>query len=503
MRPAGRPTGGRASTGTRPPTPRSSSAAPRAPLDRNGIPEPVLDARPDLVELYWLAWELAWDHVVERDGVARSPYLDEGFDPDTIWIWDTCLMAHFAKYAPQTFPGIESLENFYLPLHDGAATPVRIQHPDNPPLLAWSEEEYVRHTGDLDRVRRILGAGYLQRHFAFFDEVPRGTVLDCSAMPTFVERTDRGYRWSGISSGMDNSPRGPEWVGLDTAGDILWFDAAAQQALAARSIARLARLVGWEELEAEYAAHHRRLVDLVGDFWDPEDRVYYDRFDATPFDFHRVRTPAVYWPLLAGACDAEQARGLAELLRDPSCFGGLVPWPSVARNDPAFRGTGHYWRGGVWVPTAYVSARALAENGYAALAREATIRLLDHLAATYAASEPATIWEAYAPDRPAPSTGKDDAYLVRPDFCGWSALAPIAMLIEHVLGVGVDATTGTVRWDPPDLGRTGIRRLRCGPTLVSLLAEDDRLVVETDRPLRVRVGAAAHALAPGRHILNR
>ena len=168
------------------------------PLDRNHLPEPVLDADPALVALYWTAWELAWSHVVEQEGVPRSPYMDEGFDPDVVWIWDTCFMTHFCKYAPDLFPGIESLQNFYGPLHDGTPSALQIQHPDNPPLLAWAEDEYVRHTGDLEHVARVLDAGYLQRHSAWFDTVRPGTLVPGTVVPTAIERRPEGYRWGAI-----------------------------------------------------------------------------------------------------------------------------------------------------------------------------------------------------------------------------------------------------------------------------------------------------------------
>ena len=57
----------------------------------------------------------------------------------------------------------------------------------------------------------------------------------------------------------------------------------------------------------------------------------------------------------------------------------------------------------------------------------------------------------------APATDKDGRTTVRPEFCGWSALGPISMLIEHVLGFRVDATTQTVRADPDGDGRQGLR----------------------------------------------
>jgi glycogen debranching enzyme len=392
-------------------------------------------------------------------------------------------------------------------MYDGATLPVRIQHPDNPPLFAWTEEEYVRHTGDLDRVRWLLGAGYLQQRFRFFDEVARGSTFPSSNVPTQIERTERGYRWNGVCSGMDNTPRGSEQGDGGTWGNILWFDAAAQQALSARSIARLARLVDDEDLARTYDAEHARLVALVDDYWDERDGIYYDRADSAPFAFHRVRTPAAYWPLLAGACSPDQAAALATLLTDPACFGGPVPWPSVARDDPAFRGSGHYWRGGVWVPVAYVSARALADHGYPDLAARASRALLDHMSATFRDYEPASIWEAYAPSRATPATGKDDAYLVRPDFCGWSALAPISMLLEHVLGFRVDALTRSVTWRRPAAragGRAGVRRLRCGD--VTLSAVDDgagTVTLDSDGPVTVVVdGRSVEVVAGSQTVLR-
>ncbi|MFB7449900.1 trehalase family glycosidase [Streptomyces sp. NPDC056194] len=478
-----------------------TSADPIA-FDRSGIPEPVLDSAPHLIELYWAAWAMAWDHVVEREGVAQSPYMDEGFDPDTIWIWDTCFMAHFCKYAPGRFPGIESLENFYGVMYDGAESSVSVQHPDNPPLFAWSEEEYVRHTGDLARVARILERGYLQQHFAFFDTVRPGSLFPYSVVPTAVERTDRGYLWNGICSGMDNTPRASEQGDGGTYGDILWLDAAAQQALSARSIARLAELVGDHGLAAEFSARHAELVKLVEDFWDPEEGMYFDRASTAPFGFHRVKTPAAYWPLLAGTSGPEQAAKLAAALEDEAVFGGDVPWPSVAREDAAFRGTGHYWRGGVWIPLAYMGARALADAGHGDVAARAVRRLLDHMARTYADHSPSTIWEAYAPDLAAPSTGKDDQYIVRPDFCGWSALAPISMLIEHVLGFRVDAPRNEVTWTRPDRA-AGIRGLWCGTTSLSVIDDGHGLLsVEATGPLRLTVDGTAFDLAEGRHTLR-
>ncbi|MGI3785102.1 MAG: MGH1-like glycoside hydrolase domain-containing protein [Janthinobacterium lividum] len=177
----------------------------------------------------------------------------------------------------------------------------------------------------------------------------------------------------------------------------------AQQALAARSIARLALLVDDAGLADEYQARHEALCLALQHHRDDVDATCYDRLDTAPCPLRRIDTPAAYWPLLADACSPAQAQSLADLLNDPRRLGGPVPWPSVARDDPAFRVDGQYWRGSVWGPLAYVSARALADHGHRELARTAPTALLEHTASTYADCSPATTREAYAPVEAAPA----------------------------------------------------------------------------------------------------
>ena len=304
---------------------------------------------------------------------------------------------------------------------------------------------------------------------------------------------------------MDNTPRAgvPDRHG-NSGGGILWLDAMAQQALSARNVARLAGLVDRPALAAEHEERHARLCAELQHHWDDQDQVFYDREDTAPYAFRRVRTPAAFWPLLAGACTPAQAQALADLVEDPAGLGGDVPWPSVARDDPAFRPGGQYWRGGVWVPLAYMSARALADHGHPETARTAATTLLGHMVRTYDAYAPATIWEAYDPDVAAPARDKDGRTPVRPNFCGWSALGPISMLVEHVLGFRVDATSRAVHWrQPAGDGRVGIRRLRCGRTLVDAVAEGAEVLVETDGPITFVLDGREDVLAAGRHRLAR
>ena len=90
---------------------------------RSQVPEPVFDERPEYNRLYERTWELAHDHLLDLPGMPQTPYMDEAFCDVRIWIWDSCFMSLFCKYAPNCFPGVETLNNFYLPLYGGGRLP--------------------------------------------------------------------------------------------------------------------------------------------------------------------------------------------------------------------------------------------------------------------------------------------------------------------------------------------------------------------------------------------
>ena len=144
----------------------------RQPYDTTMIPKPVFEAEPGYVEMYWKAWELAYDHVKYQDGLVQPLYMDEGLWDDTIWIWDSEFMVLFCKYAPDLYPGIETLDNFYYTMLEEGSSSLRIQHPDNPPFFAWVESEYYKFTNDKAHRRELLlDKRFLQRYFDLFNEL--------------------------------------------------------------------------------------------------------------------------------------------------------------------------------------------------------------------------------------------------------------------------------------------------------------------------------------------
>ena len=490
----------------------------------SAVPRPVYDARPEFVELYDKAWELTYDHIDTIPGILAPVYMDEAHRSDRIWVWDTCLMGHFCKYCPSVFPGIESLDNFYgillsdadVPLpkvlgnkwcgkDEGKMLTLRVQHPDNPPLLAWTEYSYALQTGDRARLEKVFDS--LEKWYAMFDGFdPEAKRSHGAGIKVLLKKYDDGYAWGGNQSGMDNTPRGrtsaptPREACPDNP-DLRWVDALAFQGLSALCMSRIAGILGNREAEEHWKAVHAGLSSKLNElYWDPSEGFYYDIFAGG--EKCKVRTIASWWPVLAGMADPDRAARMNEYLRDSLEFYGT---PSLSRSDPDFIPDGGYWRGSVWLPTTYMALKATDLCSEYALARETGVSLLDRMYRVYADFEPHTIWECYSPTSNEPARNKQGE-VVRPDFCGWSALGPISVFIEDVIGIKeADAFRNTLlcNFEKHPKGRVGIRNYRFGETCCTVIATEKTVKVRSNRAFTLLLDGRSLPVRPGRNSFRR
>ncbi len=467
---------------------------------RDFVPAPVCGDHPEYVAFYEKAWQLVRAHVKHIPGLPQTPYMDEGFCECQMWIWDTCFMSLFCKYAQAVFPGVETFNNFYQVLYDGKSLPQLIPSPqeprwayrypgelndicihiaDNPPLFAWGEYENALISGDLEHVKTLLyDHRYLQKHYEWIEGLKAPEMPHGVSNVTCLIAEEVGYRWEGGRSGMDNTPRGRKRIREGTVRpnnpDLLWVDAICQQALSARMISRLFAMVQDEENSLVWQRKFDEKQKLINRYyWDEQDKFYYD-IDVNSREFCRVMTVASYWALTAGVASQQQAEALAAYLDDENTFGGELPLVSLARNDGDFYEDGHYWRGGFWLPTAYAALKGLASYGYRDRVHAAAHKMLRYMLQTYREYEPHTIWECYAPVGHKPALDHGGVNIVRRDFCGWSALGPISIFIEYVLGFHtVNALTKTVEWAYPSelTGEVGIKNLRFGSVVTDIVAQ--------------------------------
>lgn len=488
-----------------------NAAEPLKPsFDRALIPQPVFDAEPGYVELYWKAWELAYAHVKWQKGLVQPLYMDEGLWDDTIWIWDSEFMVMFCKYAPKLFPGIQTLDNFYYTMLEDSGSSLRIQHPDNPPFFTWVENDYYKITGDRDHIRELLlDKKFPQRYWDLFPTLSPECKLQFDHYPIALKYKGIGYEWSGISSGMDNTPRTRAGKGM------LWVDAISQQALSALYISRLAKVAGDGATAREFEKKWKELRVIVNKYyWDDSDGCYYDivpapsgetasvaDVQASPSAWRTtgILTPASFWPMLAEIPSKAQARRMTEFALRPDKLGGEVPWVTVSRDDPDFDANdGWYWRGSMWLPTAYMGIKALEKYGFQEAADTTAEKVLSWMLRTYCDYEPHTIWECYSPTAPTPSSNHGKR--VRPDFCGWSALGPISLFIENVLGFhDIDASSRTVHWDIRHDCRHGLNNLTFGDTTTELLYDPAAatVTIRSNKPYCLILNGKSHRIRAG------
>ncbi len=440
---------------------------------RPQLPEPVLPPqRSGWLELYWRAWELAVKNI--RHGTAQNGFVDSYLDAafsENIFQWDTCFIVMFARYAWHLLPVGPSLDNFYRK-QDGDGWICREYRGRNgapmfakgsadainPPLFSWAEWALYQLSGDRERLARVWS------HLVQYD-----------AWLRLHQRGPEGLYWSSrLGCGMDNTPR---FVAR-------WVDMSAQQALNARCLAMIAQAIGQSSYTVTaYQDEHAFLARQINRYmWDEAAGVYWDldgKLEPWP-----ALTIAPFWTLVAEVVPPERKGRLVAHLCNPNRFWRAHPFPTLSADHPAYHPDGGYWMGAVWAPTNYAVIKGLRRAGFGDLAREATARHLDQMLAVL--RETGTLWENYAPDMPQP--GKPAAR----DFVGWSGAGPIALLIEEIIGLEVDAAQQQVRWRLEGELPVGLRNLRLGDNTISLIAEREAeagilVQVEAARPFRLEI----------------
>ena len=153
-----------------------------------------------------------------------------------------------------------------------------------------------------------------------------------------------------------------------------------------------------------------------------------------------------------------------------------------------------------------MTIKALDGCGEYALARELARKIVFHMAETYRSFEPHTVWECYSPTEPKPSTYAKSDCIVRDNFCGWSALGPISLFIEDVIGIKeADAFRGELRCDFPEevKGRVGVENYRFGKVVCSVVATSGKITVESNAAFTLVADGRRYAVKEGKTELVR
>lgn len=437
------------------------------------VPEPIIPNRKDLKEMYDRCWVLGLESselAIPGSGFVDW-YIDAAFD-NRIFQWDTCFSLAWAKYSQGSLPNMQSLDNFYRKQHDDGAISGVIRketgeddQPKDSPwftrnnLFSWIEYEYYLTTGDASRFERVVPI-----------------LADYARWVKRNRRHENGHLyWSGWSSGMDNSPRSRA---DEFYPPYSWVDYDANEALAAWNLAKMAEVIGDQETAAEFRQWHAELTQLVNeDMWSEKDRFYWD-LDKDD-SFMKVKTIASFWPMWGRITDEQHVDGLVHHLNDNQSFDRPHRVPTTAADEQAYAPSGRYWRGSIWAPTNHMVVKGLMEQGRVKLARDIVLNHLNNLSAVFSSTN--TVWENYAPEFSKPGQP------AKSDFVGWSAVGPIAQLIENYIGITPNVPANEVEWNLLTTENVGVRNLEFGKnnTLVLEAKERDHL----DDPVALKIHA--------------
>ncbi|WP_431156594.1 MGH1-like glycoside hydrolase domain-containing protein [Winogradskyella poriferorum] len=386
----------------------------------------------------------------------KAPFIDAAFSPN-IFLWDTCFMCCFAKYHLDELPVYQALDNFYDRMEEDGyiCREYRItgeplwskDHPVsiNPPLLAFAESEIFKVSNDVERIRKVYPI--LKKNFQFH--------VDTYMMD------DNLFYGDTLGLGMDNIPRAPrDWEPTEGNGMThhelgeklsamnasdetklntfiaeyvntkqgIWnkqgrlVDFSAQMAMYSIQLRDMAETIGRNEDIEAFESFHAKVAKAINDkCWSEEDGFYYD----LGFDKQVVRRHiGMYWTLLGKLVPEDRLSRFLGYLTDENEFNRTMPLPALSAADSDYLGWGDYWLGGVWAPTSYMVLRGLTAYGEDELAKSIAEKTYKNVATVFEAT--GTFWENYAPDLV--SYGMP----AKRDFCGWTALYPIAMYNEYI-----------------------------------------------------------------------
>ena len=485
------------------------------------------DAR--LVNVYDKAWELLYTRMrapPASTNLVRT-YIDEAFASWAIYQWDVLAMIWFAKYMHRSFETVGTLENFYASQNDDGGMARKLRETDgawhgedgevNPPLFVEAELQAFRLTGDIDRIRRILPA---LREFIDWVSIVRwsqdsthqlwwndggGSGLDNAPRP-HGRGTDGGKVWGDPDM---TAQLAHAYLGLGDLYELVGNDAQA----------RLMRAYG--------AAIRTRLdeymwKDFTGNSKDMGQWFYINQAG----DHQDQPQVSNLWAMILGldASDpdtADRKTRLRNILFDTEYYYTDMPLGTLPKSHSQFNPDGGYARGGLYPPTTYIGIKGAEKVLGFADGQVLAKRYLDGIADVFQYSD--TIWEMYAPTRQvlteitgtrgkawhgisavhnngratctvrgsgfscdilktgysaadlisdqgngpyiAPNRRGENDSLVKPDFVGWGALGPIALLIENIIGIQANAPQREIVWYVTRTDRHGIENLWLGDGL--------------------------------------
>jgi glycogen debranching enzyme len=163
--------------------------------------------------------------------------------------------------------------------------------------------------------------------------------------------------------------------------NFFWVKDVPFNALMVSNLRALADLATALDNKEDARVFHQEASDIAQAMRDRmvEDGLFWSTY-GQDYKKIKVKTWAIFAPLIAGILTPEEANDLVErFLLNPQEFRSLYMIPTVSQADSSFDARG-FWRGPVWIAINWLVYHALKEYGLiepAELLREASVKLLE------------------------------------------------------------------------------------------------------------------------------
>jgi putative isomerase len=305
------------------------------------------------------------------------------------WIWDTMFVVDLLSILPgkkqiirdvfQNYWDFQDRWNSKMPdyAHDMITVaiktePQEVRQFSQIPILAWGVERVYSRNGDRQLLKECLGR--LERFHDWFWRERDLTNIGLITVGSYSGKLQHA-RWEtfdyecnmdGLKLTKHPSRKGPAegaWYG-----DICVTGNTSYLIMGERSLARLARIVGDQQMAARRKRRIDKAVQAMRDhMWDEKAGTFLsvkrDTMQKVP-----VATIGSWIPLTAGVPTRAMANRMAEVLVGDA-WQTPLPVPTVDCTDPRWKSNG-FWRGDVWPSTNYQIARGLADYGHKTLAAD-------------------------------------------------------------------------------------------------------------------------------------
>lgn len=158
-----------------------------------------------------------------------------------------------------------------------------------------------------------------------------------------------------LESGLDNSPMYDNATYNSHTHVLEYADVGLMSMYIADcdALGKIAEILNQPDISRELKERSARFRIKLATLWNPKEGIFQNK-DLHTGQFSMRLSPTNFYPLLARAATAEQARTMLEQhLLNPKEFWGTWVIPSIERDDPAFKDQ-NYWRGRIWGPMNYL-----------------------------------------------------------------------------------------------------------------------------------------------------